>query len=354
MNNLAITYQHIANILSFEYSSSKLEQTLNEPSFDWDSIVKIGSKHYVIPAIYCRLKSKKLLHNLPKELVNYLEYITEENRKRNSEIITQIKTISKLFNENNIEYVLLKGSALLALGCFEDIAERMLGDIDILVGEQQLNDAYQLLLNKGYESTEEALGHKFFEHKHLPRLISSQHIAAVEIHRKLFVSYKYQPLKTEFIFNDKRTYNNINIPSQKHLLMHNILNYQISDFGAMYNGISFRSAYDTIVLLQTYTGSKNWYSERVFKTYFRYVNLFFEDIKISSTKKINLSSSFYLFKLKHPKFYKFWNKLLKLFYIFPILLNRTWLFLTNSAYRKAIILDKNRIYTHLRSIFNKN
>ena len=86
MGNLAITYQHIADILSFKSSISKLEHTLTKPNFDWDAIVVEGSRHLVLPAIYCRLKAKNLLHTLPKELENYLEEITSINRNRNKKI----------------------------------------------------------------------------------------------------------------------------------------------------------------------------------------------------------------------------------------------------------------------------
>ena len=111
MGNLAITYQHIANILSFETSNPKLEKDLSHPTFDWDAIVVEGSKHLVLPAIYCRLKAKQLLHVLPEELNTYLEGITSINRNRNESILKQVHSISQLLNEHHIDHVFLKGSA---------------------------------------------------------------------------------------------------------------------------------------------------------------------------------------------------------------------------------------------------
>ena len=124
MGNLAVTYQNIADILSFETSNSELEQLLSHPSFDWDAIVSEGSRHLVLPALYCRLQSKKLLHVLPNDLKEYLEEITELNRERNSAILDQINIITEWFNKHNIEHAFLKGGALLALDCYDDIAER--------------------------------------------------------------------------------------------------------------------------------------------------------------------------------------------------------------------------------------
>ncbi|EDP71444.1 hypothetical protein FBALC1_03132 [Flavobacteriales bacterium ALC-1] len=353
MGNLAITYQHIADILSFETSTLKLEKTLTQPSFDWDAIVVEGSKHLVLPAIYCRLKAKQLLHVLPVDLINYLEHITSENRKRNSIILTQIGEISQLLNSHNIEFVFLKGAALLVLNCFSDIAERMLGDIDILVSPNQLNKAHRLLIDIGYKPIKQTLGNDFFEHKHLPRLktdVSSNRIAAVEVHRKLFISFNYNALNPKSILKEQQE--NIFIPSLKHLLMHNILNYQINDKGVLYNSISFRSAYDTILLIQKHKDYQIWYNDKFFKSYFCYTSLFFQDIKTVTNSKSNYSTSFYLFKLRHLIFYKFWNRVLTFSNFLFILLNRLIYFTINKSYRKAIINDRKRIYTHFKSFFN--
>ncbi|WP_299119821.1 nucleotidyltransferase family protein [uncultured Winogradskyella sp.] len=360
MGNLAITYQHIADILSFETSNHKLEKTLSHPSFNWDHIVVEGSKHLVLPAIYCRLKAKKLLGLLPKELNSYLTEITSLNRNRNEAILKQVHSISQLLNQHQINYTFLKGSALIVQDIFEDIAERMIGDIDILVDIDQLDNAYHLLITNGYTPIEQTLGNDFFEHKHLPRLKPKHEICAVELHRKLFVSHSNTELKSKTILSKKINRSSVFIPSTEHLLMHNILNFQINDKGTLYNSISFRSAYDTIVLLQEYNHKKEWYNKwynkwynnKIFKRYFNYTSLFFNEIKIITNAKSNFFTSFYLFKLKHIKFYKFWNRLLKLTNFISVMLNRMSTFLLNKSYRKAIINDRKRIYIYFKSIFD--
>lgn len=352
MDNLAVTYRHIADILSFKISNFQLEKTLTESSFNWDTIVKEGSKHYVIPAIYCRLKTKQLLHLLPEDLNNYLKFVTNENRKRNEIILIQIHSISKLLNSQNIEHVFLKGAALLAQGCLNDIAERMLGDIDLLVAPNQLDKAYNMLCAIDYYPSNKTLKDNFIEHKHLPRLeteVTTTRIAAVEVHKKLFGSYISPELNRESVFFEKKLRNEIFIPSLKHLLMHNILNFQINDHGALYNSISFRSAYDTIIIQQEYSKVEEWYKSSIFKSYFKYTSLFFNDIKVVTNIKPNIFTYFYLFKLKHIKFYKNWNKLISIRRFTPILFNRIWLFISNRSYRKAIIEDRNRIFVDFRS-----
>ena len=206
MGNLAITYQHIANILSFKTSDLQLEKELSNPSFDWDSIVVEGSKHLVLPTIYCRLKSRELLHVLPLELKDYLEEITSINRNRNLAIISQIESISKLFNEHKINHVFLKGAALLTLDIYGDVAERMVGDIDILISRKDINLANTILQEHKYLPIEQTIGNQFFEHKHLPRLKPNNEICAVELHQKLFISYTDKNFKVDSILREKINY----------------------------------------------------------------------------------------------------------------------------------------------------
>ncbi len=165
------------------------------------------------------------------------------------------------------------------------------------------------------------------------------------------MTYKYDQLSYDSIFNKKRQQGNISIPSQKHLLMHNILNFQINDKGALYNSVNFRSAYDTIALLHHNTDKITWDENKYFISYFKYTSLFFKDFKTTYKAKSNFSTGFYLFKLKHIRFYKFWNKSLALSSIIPVLLKRFLFFLSNKPYRKAIINDRKRIFKHFKSVF---
>ena len=59
----------------------------------------------------------------------------------------ELLKISKLFNENEIEYVFLKGSAINFL-CDDYV--RYARDLDVLVKKKSLKKAYKLLKNIGY------------------------------------------------------------------------------------------------------------------------------------------------------------------------------------------------------------
>lgn len=351
MGNLATTYQYIAAILSFKSSKEELEKTLSHTPFNWDNIVVEGSKHLVLPAIYCRLKAKRLTHLLPEELDTYLKEITALNRSRNSQIIFQINTLSELFKAHEIEHVFLKGAALISGDYYEDIAERMLGDIDILVPTDQLDFAFQLLKDNSYYPIEQTLGNDFFEHKHLPRLKTDTYICAVELHRKLFLTHQCDTLSTENILAASRIINGICIPSATHLQLHNILNYQVNDKGSLHNSISFRSAYDSIALFHKY-GIIELKPSKLIATYYNILSLFFDDFP-EHYKTTTFTTRFYMYKLKHIAFYKRWNKLVKLLDFLRIVIGRIPLFIKNKAYRNATLKDRKRIFGHFKSVLKK-
>ena len=350
MNNLAATYQYIADILSFESDTSALESTLSQPAFNWDSIVKEGSKHLVLPAIFCRLKSKNILHVLPTDLLSYLEEITELNRNRNASILNQMQSITDLLQQNHINHVFLKGAALLASNIYEDPAERMIGDIDILIELEQIDMAFELFIKDGYDAEKERLGHSFFGHKHLPRLTITNQIAAVELHKKLFNTYNYKNLENKNIISKSLKLNGFIISSPEHLLEHNILNFQINDNGRLFNSLSFRSAYDTIKIIRQYRfNNSETFKRKIFYNNLNTISIFFNDLDIFYKSRTTFITSFYIFKLKNLKFYRAWNTILKFLNYIPLLIHRLLFFLKNKRYRKELYTHRKRILNHLFS-----
>ena len=124
----------------------------------WDSFVKIGSSHYVIPALYHKLKQRDYLKLLSDELVSYLEEIYSQNLKRNLDLRKEVKEISNIFKSNNINHVFLKGAALVSTLNLDYSGIRMVGDIDILISNNQILTARELLKKNGCGSKNAGFG----------------------------------------------------------------------------------------------------------------------------------------------------------------------------------------------------
>ena len=340
--------QLIADILSFQNSIEDLKLKMCSNTIDWDSFVTIASDHLVLTTCYCRLSQKGLLIFLPKDLENYLEKLTAINRNRNHSLINQVHHIATIFNNNNINYTLLKGTALLIGGYFKNLGERMVGDIDILVEEQHIQKAYDLLINDQFKGAKETLRAKYFEDKHLPRLTSSRFIGAVEVHRKVLTkSYKCR-LETKDILQLKTRIESTSIPCENHLLEHSILNFQLNDSGYFYNAMSLRSLYDSIIIIKTIkTFDTDFFELPYAKSYTSIGALFFNDF--STLASNTLYSKLFIRRVNKPLLRKSTNFILKKIMVVKLLSIRLILFIKNTNYRKDVLKDYKRIILLLKS-----
>ena len=223
---------------------SLIEQKLQKQNVDWDKVVQLSTSHYVLPAMYCNLKRVDFLKYLPEELVSYMSHITQLNRARNLQIITQARTLNQLLLSQNITPVFLKGTGNLLEGLYEDLGERMVGDIDVIVQRNQLSESKLILKKNGYKKGVEVL----FDHRHESRLIKEKQIAALEIHKELLTE-KYAPaFNYNTIQKEIQKINDITILSFEHQLVLSIATYQINDHGYHYKNTALRNAYDVFLL----------------------------------------------------------------------------------------------------------
>ena len=207
----------------------------------WDSFVKIGSSHYIIPLLYYKLKERGYLKLLNDQLVSYLEEIFNQNLKRNESLVEEVYEISKVLSDNNVDHVFLKGAALLKSLYSEKVGVRMLGDIDILVKEKDIEKVEQLFVSLNYSSL-----HEFnFCERHISRLINDKKVFGIEFHTQLIERSSKDLVANDFFIRKQK---NKQIPSYNDLLFHIILSYQKDDFGSMHASFSFRTLFDVYSL----------------------------------------------------------------------------------------------------------
>ena len=127
----------------------EIEIILKTTDVDWDTVVKVSTSHYVFPAIYCNFKRADFLKYLPADLVDYMKHITNLNRDRNTQILQQAHELNSLLLANKIIPMFLKGTGNLLVGIYEDIAERMVGDIDFIFSKEDYPKAITILREFG-------------------------------------------------------------------------------------------------------------------------------------------------------------------------------------------------------------
>ena len=100
--------------------------------------------------IYLKFRKQDLLDYLPEVLANHLKEIYELNHTRNGQILLQMKEMNTTLNKAGISPIYLKGTGNLIDGIYDDIGERIIGDIDFLVPEKDFLTAAELFKNEEY------------------------------------------------------------------------------------------------------------------------------------------------------------------------------------------------------------
>ncbi|PQJ69501.1 nucleotidyltransferase domain-containing protein [Polaribacter butkevichii] len=313
-----------------------IEKELKSGNTDWDSVVKVSTGHFVFPALYCNLKRANFLHYIPEELVNYMIHITDLNRERNQQIIDQAKEINELLLKNNITPIFLKGTGNLLEGLYEDIGERMVGDIDFIFSKEDYSKAIEFLTTNGYSKVIED-NYDFPQFKHYSRLQKENRIAAIEIHKELLIEKFAHEFNYDFIKSDCQIINTIKVMSYENQLSLSIIAKQINDDGVHFKNIALRNAYD-VFLLSKKTIAKNAFFK--FYTLKTPLNCF---LAICHTTFGYLDSLEYIKDQETDKYLKIFNKLL---------INKSKRNFKNEIKTKELFIKK-RISIIYKSIFDK-
>jgi len=70
---------------------------------------------------------------VPEVLAQHLEDIYTLNRTCNEQILLQVKEINATLNASGISPIYMKGTGNLIDGIYDDIGERIIGDIDFIL-----------------------------------------------------------------------------------------------------------------------------------------------------------------------------------------------------------------------------
>ncbi len=234
------------SLAKYPERKKSVEETIKSDDVDWDLVIKLSSNQMVIPTLYLNLKRGHLLDLLPEGLELYFEEITQANTKRNKALLRQVNNLAMLLEKHQIKPIFLKGTAHLIGGLYQDIGERMIGDIDILVAKNQVEEVAAILKKEAYYNRLEE--EKFEKPRHYRRLAHKDYIASVEVHWDILEEGHKHDLNYEILFDNKQKQGSFYLPSFEHQALHNTLNVQVNDH-AFYRGlILLRQLYDCFLL----------------------------------------------------------------------------------------------------------
>jgi len=332
-------------------NKDEIELILKTMDVDWDTVVKVSTGHYVCPALYCNLKRADFLQYLPQDLVSCMEYITNLNRERNEQIITQANELNSVLLTNNIRPIFLKGTGNLLAGIYEDIAERMVGDIDFIFSKEDYPKAIITLREFGYSEVEM---YKYYcpSDKHYRRLQKENNIAAIEIHKELLDIKKYtNEFNYSFVEKNKQVINKISILSYANKLNLSIISNEINDGGSYYKTMALRNAYDVFLLskktnakdavntLDKLTHPLNCFLAACYEVFNKV-----ESLEYNNTKKASSYLSVFNSQFTNRKITKRRHKLIKTYLYLKPRLNMLYKSIIHKEYRIWLfkrVTDKN-------------
>ena len=326
-------------------NKEEVEKKIDFNKINYDDLVKLASSHLMIPALYIRLKQNELLKLVNNDFKEYIKYIYDLNKSRNNNLIKELRELSKLYIENEIDHVFLKGSSYIAYGRFNDIGERMIGDIDVLVAKSDYDKSIRLskFFGYNYNSNHDINSILSLDRRHYPRLVHPKKLFALEIHNRLLKKNNKLLSPNSLLQNKIKTEYGIYVPNKIEFILQTIYNFQINDLGNFNASISYKSYYDIAV----YNSEIN---DLLKFKYSKYLNNYFlisDYIGVTNTNiKLNILNTIYLCRFKAKTKYKF-------FYLFDnficnqINLTRTRIInffrlFTSSAYRSYLLTRINQ------------
>jgi len=240
-------------------------------------------------------------------------------------LLDEINKLDNIFNSIGIEFIYFKGVLNIKNSIYKDLGSRMIGDIDVLIGNNDLIKINKLLENKlDYEFIKPKT--KFWKKRHLPRLLKLNKTIALEIHTEVI-----EPNK-KYLLSGHDVLSNYNKNQGDTLIKICILNYQINDFGAFRCTYSYRTIYDYLLLLKHYKIKSHNVDNIYFRKFFAVTNLLgITNININ----YSIAEKFFIKRFIIKKRYKSYA-------------------LIDEFFCKKIILLKKRFYQIMEFFLSKN
>lgn len=191
----------------------------------WELLFRVANEQAVLPPVGIALT--KHPEFIPPEVADFLLGVVELNRLRNQHILSELQAVARLLNEKGIEPVLLKGVAYLAGKVYPDAAARYLLDIDLLIPEEQLPRAAEILMKNGFQRDDtDPFG--LFRHHHPPLWRGS---ISIELHHRLGLGPCESVLSAAEVFRSASSIDldgiRVRLPSPTHLMTHLVMHSQL-------------------------------------------------------------------------------------------------------------------------------
>lgn len=145
-----------------------------DETLDYAELFEVSKRHQIIPLVYCGLQRRKEAFEESNKFQEYTLRLFYHDFKQ----LECLNQIEELFSNNQIDYMLLKGASIKKLYPSSEL--RLMGDIDILIREEQYEQIRETLSQIDLCEINET------DHELIWR---SRDGVLVELHKRLIPSY---------------------------------------------------------------------------------------------------------------------------------------------------------------------
>ncbi len=203
-------------LLALFLAPAKSEETFNtlknaiiNERIELGSLLLQANIQMCTPLWYSRLQQDNLLQYLPEDFQQYLQALYDANADRNAELKLGLDELLTAFDENEVETILLKGSATFVDNLYDSPGARFMGDMDILVQKNKVKTSELILEKLQYvEIPDEGRvldNHPTNErHHHINPRIKPDSPLMIEIHFNPAYAQAGRVFTNESIWNDKQ------------------------------------------------------------------------------------------------------------------------------------------------------
>ncbi len=135
--------------LTAEPDDGSVSMLVHFTASDWGLIVEQSVKHVVTPLLYQKVKRFGPSFRVPPDVLERLRGIYLINTARNMRLYHELSNVLKMFNDEGIPVIVLKGVHIAEI-VYENIGLRSMTDMDLLFRKKDLAIAQRKLMEAGY------------------------------------------------------------------------------------------------------------------------------------------------------------------------------------------------------------
>ena len=243
--------------------SGRLEEAATwrrSPKWNWEKLIKVASAEYVLSGVHRFLHELDQASRVPPDVLRVFREVESLNAQRNQIILSQIRELSAAFNAVGIEPVALKGLAHLLTGLYPDQSFRFLIDIDLLVSDNDLSKAVEILQRLGYGGDKPDAIELAVNHSYTPLFRAAS--VTLDLHHALGRRLSRLILPAAELIRDSGVCDfegvRLRIPSPQHLMIHHLIHSQLHDSYRDRLWPPLRTMYDFLLLQHSFAQQLDW------------------------------------------------------------------------------------------------